>query len=97
LVFSKRVALFWQNEQFNPVNWQQIKLSILPKKDDLANPNKWRGIALGDIAAKCISSIIATRLTKYLAKFGIDKQFGSLFSKRCANGTFTLKTALQIM
>jgi hypothetical protein len=73
--------LFWQNDQFNPVDWQQIKLSILPKQGDLADPNKWRGIALGDIAAKCISSIVASRLTKYLSQFGIDEQCGSLFGK----------------
>jgi hypothetical protein len=41
--------LFWQNAQYNPVDWQHIKLSILPKKDDLADPNKWHGIGLGDI------------------------------------------------
>jgi hypothetical protein len=43
--------------------WQKLGFSILPKSGDLSNPNKWRGIALGDIAAKCVSSIIATRLT----------------------------------
>jgi hypothetical protein len=96
-VFMKLIALFWQNSQFNPVDWQQIKLSILPKKGDLADPNKWRGIALGDIAAKCISSIIASRLTKYLSEFGIDEQCGSLFGKGCADATFTLKTALQTL
>jgi hypothetical protein len=42
LVFSKIIERFWQNNRFNPVDWQQIKLSILPKKGDLANPNKWR-------------------------------------------------------
>jgi hypothetical protein len=39
--FKKLIELFWQNDQFNPVDWQQIKLSILPKKGDLADPNKW--------------------------------------------------------
>jgi len=96
-VFSKIIELFWQNNQFNLVDWQQIKLSILPKKGDLADPNKWRGIALGDIAAKCVSSIIATRLTKYLSEFGIDEQCGSLFNKGCADATFTLKMALQTL
>jgi exonuclease III len=95
--FMKLIALFWQNDQFNPVDWQQIKLSILPKQGDLADPNKWRGIALGDIAAKCISSIVANRLTKYLSEFGIDEQCGSLFGKGCADATFTLKTALQTL
>jgi hypothetical protein len=39
--FKKFVELFWQKNQFNPLDWQHIKLSILPKKGDLANPNKW--------------------------------------------------------
>jgi hypothetical protein len=47
-VFLKLIALFWQNNRFNPVNWQQIKLSILPKQGGLANPNMWRRIPLGD-------------------------------------------------
>jgi hypothetical protein len=97
LAFNKLIALFWQNDQFNPVDWQQIKLSILPKQGDLADPNKWRGIALGDIAARCISSIIASRLTKYLSQFGIYERCGSLFRKGCADATFTLKMALQAL
>jgi hypothetical protein len=52
---------------------------------------------LGDIAAKCISSIIASRITKYLSKFGLGKQCGSLFSKGCTDATYTLKTALQTL
>jgi hypothetical protein len=31
-VFSKLIALFWQNDRFNPVDWQQIKLSIYQSK-----------------------------------------------------------------
>jgi hypothetical protein len=63
LAFNKLIALFWQNDQFNPVDWQQIKVSISPKKVDLAYPNNWHVIALGRIAVKCISSIIASRST----------------------------------
>jgi hypothetical protein len=83
--FEDTIILFWKNDQFQPIIFQQIKLSVLPKKGDLSGPNKWRGIALGDIAAKCISSIIDTRLTKYLTTFGIDKQCGSLLGKGCAD------------
>ena len=95
--FEDTITLFWKNDQFQPIDFQQIKLSVLPKKGDLSDPNKWRGIALGDIAAKCISSIIATRLTKYLTTFGIDEQCGSLFGKGCADATFSLKLALQTL
>jgi hypothetical protein len=76
-VFKRLITRFWQNDQFNPVDWQQIKLSILPKKGDLVDQNKWCEIALGDIAGKCISSIIASRLTKYLSEFGISLEKGA--------------------
>jgi hypothetical protein len=91
------ITLFWKIGQFQPTDFQQIKLSVLPKKGNLSDPNKWRGIALGNITAKCISSIIATQLTKYLTTFGINKQCGSLFGKGCANATFSLKLALQTL
>jgi Holliday junction resolvasome RuvABC ATP-dependent DNA helicase subunit len=44
-------------------------------------------IALGDIAAKCVSSIIANRLTEHLV----------IFNKGCADATFSLKLALQTL
>ena len=68
---------------------------MIPKTGDLSNPNKWRGIVLGDIAAKSILSIIAHRLTQHLCTFGMDEQCGSLFGKGCVDATFTLKRALQ--
>jgi Reverse transcriptase (RNA-dependent DNA polymerase) len=68
-----------------------------PKSGDLSNPNKCRGIALGDIAAKCVSSIIATRLSQHLVSFGMDRQNGSIFKKGCVDATFSLKLALQTL
>eukprot|EP00980_Cylindrotheca_fusiformis_P021013 scaffold8028_cov81-Cylindrotheca_fusiformis.AAC.1 len=40
----------WTDEYYIPGEWSQIKLTVLPKKGNLSDPNKWRGIALGDIA-----------------------------------------------
>ena len=59
------------------------------------HPNKWRGIALWDIAAKLISSIIANWLTNHLCIFGMDEQCWLLFGKGCLDATFTLKKVLQ--
>ena len=39
----------------------------------------WRGIALGNIIAKILSPIIATRLTQHINTFGIDEQCGCLY------------------
>ena len=67
------------------------------KKGDLSNPNKWRGIALEDIATKIISSIIARRLTVHLKTYGIDGQCGCMIGKGCADATFAVKSAIQTL
>ena len=95
--FRNIINKFWNDPNYNPVEWAEIGLSVLPKKGDLSNPNKWRGIALEDIAAKCISSILALRLTKHLNTFGIDGQCGCLFGKGCTDATFAVKSAIQTL
>ena len=75
----------------------QTRTSYSPKKRDLTNPNKWSGKPLDNIASKPISSIIVNRLTKHLAKAGIDEQCGSMFNKGCADVTFAVKLALRIL
>jgi hypothetical protein len=94
--FYQLIQEFWNKPAFNPEEWHQIVLSILPKSGDLSNPNKWRGIALGDIASKCISSILAKRLTDHLKAFGIDEQC-AMPTKGCRDATSTLKLALQTL
>ena len=89
------IVRYWTNPNYTLEEFTTIKLFMRPKTGDLSNPNKWRGITLGDIAAKSISSIIAYQLTQHLCTFGMDKQCGSLFGKGCADATFTLKKALQ--
>ena len=88
---------YWTNENNNNPTYTKLGLTILPKKGDLTDTNNYRGIALGDICAKIISSIITTRLTKYLQKIGIEEQYGSQYNKGCPDATFSLKTALQII
>jgi hypothetical protein len=95
--FMEILNQYWNDDNYEIPEWQELGFSILPKSGDLSNPNKWRGIALGDIAAKCTSSIIATRLTTHLISFGMDEQCGSLFQKGCADATFLLKLALQTL
>ena len=98
-VMEEIILQLWNDPEFNPLEWSQIKLKVLPKTTGIAlqDPNKWRGIALGETAAKLASSIIAHRLTKHVSDFGIDEQCGCLFGKSCADATFSLKTALQTL
>ena len=97
LLLRKTILKYWHDAEYNPEAFTKLGLCILPKTGDLSNLNKWRGITLGDIAAKLISSIIATRLTKHIATFSMDEQCGSLFGKGCADATFTLKASLQTL
>jgi len=96
-MFVGIIHKFWLDPNYQPEGWEQISLKVIPKSGDLSNANKWRGIALGDIAAKTVSSIVARRLTTHLSTFGIDEQCGCLFGKGCADATFALKSALQTL
>ena len=72
-------------------------MSLLPKKGDLSNPNKWRGISLLCVASKIVSSVLATRLGKHFLDIGLDEQCGGVFGKGCVDGTFNVKQALHAL
>jgi hypothetical protein len=97
LALYNEIIKVWDDPSYIPKEWTAIKMTILPKKGDLHNPNKWRGIALGDIAAKCIASIITLRLTHHISRHGIEEQCGCLFHKGCTDATFSMKSALQTL
>ena len=78
-------------------DWTSSKLSVIYKgkgsKEDL---NNYRGIMLGDVLGKIVSSIVATRLQRLL-KEGEAKmlnQFGFLKDIGCAEAIFTLKEGI---
>ena len=96
LLLREIILKYWTNNQYNPEAFTRLGLCILPKTGDLSNPNKWRGIALGNVIAKLISSIIAARLTMHINTFGIN-ECGCLFGKGNANATFTFKSSLQLI
>ena len=94
------IEQMWNDPEFIPEEFSQIDLKVIPKTSDkkkLQDPNKWRGIALGETAAKVISSILTRRLTEHVCKFGKDEQCGCLFKKSCADATFSLKSAIQTL
>ena len=66
------------------------------KKRDLSNPNNWRGINLLDVVSKVISIVITNRLQLVLTKIGTPVQFGSTLETGCINGSFSIKTLLQM-
>ena len=71
-------------------------LTILPKKGDLTNSNNWRGINLLDAVSKTISIVIASRLLTLLLVQGISTHFGSTPKTGCPDGSFLIRTLLQM-
>ena len=71
-------------------------LKILLKKGDLTNPNNWRGINLLDISSKVVSLVVTVRLQKALERYGIPNQFGSSPKTGCPDGSFSIKSILQM-
>ena len=97
LFLPKMILKYWHDSEYNLEAFTKLGLCILPKTGNLSNQNRWRGIALSDVAAKVNASITTTRLTKHIATFGMDEQCGLLFGKGCADATFTLQLSLQTL
>jgi hypothetical protein len=66
----------------------------VPKKGNLKDPNKWRGIMLMEICSKVLSSIMTARAFKLLKKYGTRFKFGGTPGVGCRDGLFTLKSLL---
>ena len=77
--------------------WLMGSLKILPKKGDLMNPNNWRGIILLDISSKVVSLVVTARLQKALERYRIPNQFGSTPKTGCLDGSFYIKSILQMI
>ena len=74
----------WHNSQCVPV----------PKKGNLSDPNKWRGVMLMDVCSKIFSSVMNGRAFRLLELHGTRFQFGGTPTLGCQDGLFTLKTLL---
>jgi hypothetical protein len=74
--------------------WKRSQCVLVPKKGDLSDPNKWRGVMLMDMCSKVFSSIMTARAFKLLDKHGTRFQFGGTPELGCRDGLFTLKALL---
>lgn len=87
---------YWTEEGFDIEDWHVATLKLLPKKGDPQLPKNWRPICLLDILSKVNSSIIASRLDKYLIEeIGLQEQNGFSSARGCVDCTAALKIALQ--
>ena len=96
LFLHEKLLQLWKDPSYIPPGWRVCVLKLLPKKGDLRLPKNWRPISLLDVLMKIMSSIIATRLDKYLSeKVGIQEQSGFSSGRGCADCTMSLKIVLQ--
>jgi hypothetical protein len=67
--FGDKKADYWE--------WHQGLEILLPKKGNLSDPNKWRGINLMDLCSKIFSCILNNHLYRLLQRHGTKTQFGA--------------------
>jgi len=86
---------FWEGRaDFS--EWHEGQMVPVPKKGDLGDPDKWRGITLMGMGSKLFSSILCTRLFKIIKEHDVKYQFGSTPRVGCPDGTVTIKTLLHL-
>jgi hypothetical protein len=74
--------------------WHKSQCVPVPKKGNLADPNKWRGIMLMDVCSKIFSSVMNDHIFCLLKLHGTQFQFGGTPEVGCQDGLFTLKALL---
>ena len=87
------VVAYWTGQEKYP-QFQTGKLLLLPKKGDLSDPNKWRGITLLDVTAKIVCAILVQRLTVVMEAVSIEEQNGFRPQRGCTDASFSLRLAL---
>ena len=95
--FMKFLHAYWRDQDVDPEAFHTTLMTVLPKKGDLSDPNKWRGISLLSVGSKLVSSVIATRLGNHFIDVGLDEQCGGVFEKGCIDGTYNVKQALHTL
>ena len=91
----QHVRKFWSGEA-DYEGWHSSQCVPVPKRGDLSDPNKWRGVMLMDVCSKIFSTIMNERAFVILDKYGTKFQFGGTPKVGCRDGLFTLKTLLNM-
>ena len=85
---------FWDNE-LTPSEWETGLLKILPKKGDLSQPGKYRGIMLLEAAYKIVALLLHERLLPIEEGLDHEGQCGFRPGRGCADAIFTVKMAMK--
>lgn len=88
------VIEFWETETA-PASWLSGILKVLPKKGDLGLPKNWRGIMLGEVLYKVVSTILFLRLEVISEKLPHESQVGFRPQRGARDGIFTVKQAFR--
>ena len=88
------VIEFWEKE-VAPEDWLLGVLKVLPKKGDLGLPKNWRGITLGEVLYKVVSTIIFLRLERVSEKLPHESQVGFRPLRGSRDGIFNAKQAFR--
>ena len=89
------VVDFWEGKA-DYAQWHQGLGVMVPKKGDLSDPNKCRGINLMDVCSKIFSCVMNKRLYVLLDRHGIKTQFWATPDVGCQDGSFTIKSLLHL-
>jgi hypothetical protein len=89
----KHVSDFFDGKT-NHEGWHKSQCVPVPKKGNLSDPNKWRGIMLMDMCSKVFSLTMTAHAFQLLDKDRTRFQFGGTPELHCRNGLFTLKALL---
>ena len=71
----RHVCDFFEGE-VDHEGWHQSQCIPVPKRGDLSDPNKWRGIMLMDMCSKVFLSVMTARAFALIDKHGTRFQFG---------------------
>ena len=91
---KQMILHFWETGEI-PAEWEIGILKILPKKGDLTNPGNYRGIMMLEVAYKIAANILKSRLIPIQESLDHEAQCGFRPGRGCADGIFTVKTALR--
>ena len=81
-----------------PAEWKEAFLVPLPKKGDLTQCKRWRGILLASIPGKVFARVMNARLAQYAEANGLlpESQCGFRPGRGTMDMVFALKLAMEI-
>ena len=84
----------WENNTI-PTTWSEGTIVKIPKKGDLTNCNKWRGITLLSIPSKIFCKILVNRMKTAVDTTLRKEQAGFRRGKGCSDNIFILRTIIE--